>query len=141
MQNLNAFGYYYMSDPTTFYSGTVTGNNSDYFDSLGMIVTGNVIVDSNTGYLGEFKAGDTIGLWLKVDGTIFTTTETSVPATSGGGMVLRENSVLAAGGLMFCFQLSETTAPICEPLPGVIAALAIGGTAFLGRKFRKSIKK
>jgi len=37
--------------------------------------------------------------------------------------------------------LPGSPSPVGEPSPGVLAALAIGGVAFLGRKFRKSIKK
>jgi len=138
-----AFGYYHLSDPTTFYSGSFTGNDSDYFSSI-VGLPGCTFVDINTGYLGEFKSGDIIGIWIQDgNGTIYTSLDTG-----------REDVVFMGtshwNGLYNFFDLGssapcylhgiEMAPPVGEPLPGVMAALAIGGCAFLGRKIRKSIK-
>ena len=134
--DVSAFGYYYLSDPTTLISGTFTGNNGDYFNSLGGGYSH--LVDIETGYLGSFNIGDTIGLWAKfeIEGAIYTTTQTGL---SFPNMIYADASFVSFQSRFL--QFTEMPNPNGEPLPGVLAALAIGGCAFLGRKIRKSIKK
>jgi len=133
--DIQAFGYYFTDDPTTLISGTLTGNNSDYFNSLGNVAGTGLLIDTNTGYLGEFKAGDTIAIWIQgsIDGYIRTNTFT---------WDMKDGVFTCLSGWGYYFQFVELGAPSSgEPLPGVMAALTIGGCAFLGKKIRKSTKK
>jgi len=132
------YGYYMVvsaSDPTP--TGVAGSGNSE-------------------GWLGYFNAGDTIGLWTTFywDGII-------ISAYNGNYKDYRELSQLVnPGGWPFPY-LSDTylledgafnaihgqfrfkagTPPAGEPLPGVMAALAIGGCAFLGRKLKNRAKR
>ena len=144
---IDAFGYYFLSDPTTLIAASFTGNNSDYFAS---VYDFEYLVDTDTGFLGNFNAGDTIGVWALMDGMIETSTDiglgispyfvtlidwVSWPEVNPGYFGLG-NSMM--GPYM---QVIEMANPSGQPLPGVIAALAIGGCAFLGRKLRNRVKK
>jgi len=132
-----AFGYYFIDNPTEWFSGIFTGNNSDYY-SNNVSNFGTSFVDIETGYLGEFKAGDTIGLWVQDRwGMIWTSTDIEEGYFNG---VYRMHGAFTVGAQSYS-EFAEMAPPVGEPLPGVIAALAIGGCAFLGKKLRKSIKK
>ena len=134
-----AFGYYFIDDPATLYSGTLIGNTSDYYSSR----AGGWYVDLNTGYLGDFNAGDTIGIWIQetAGGAIKTTT--GLPPLGGNearGTLMSDGSThVHLSSIMFHFV--EINPPVGEPLPGVLAALAIGGVAFISRKIRNKMKK
>jgi len=138
------FGYFFIDDPGTLIAGTLTGNTSDYFSSNDIHGNGGIsLADTNTGYLGEFKAGDTICIYIDLGGFyynnsyILDTTGAVMWADPGDG-----RTVIMWIAPDFHYQIVELGSPISgEPLPGVIAALAIGGCAFLSRKVRKSIKK
>ena len=119
------FGYYFLDNPEQLFAG-----------------------DLATGYLGDFKVGDAIGIWIENDGSswnitpgIYTTTYTGMDGQyfegSGSGLIAVRTGNMRLG---LMFSLSQTDAPVGEPLPGVIAALAIGGCAFFGRKLRNKMK-
>jgi len=103
----------------------------------------------STGYLGEFKAGDAIGMWFKVyNGTgyeIYTFAPTDIwnfigAGVSGGGFC----EVFFPPSSYFdyvSFRIVELAPLSGQPLPGVMAALAIGGCIFLGRKLKNRVKR
>ena len=116
-----AFGYYFIDGPDAgkLVSGQIGGNYSDHFNSwFGQI-------DINTGYLGTFNAGDTIGLWVQYGPMLYKSTDIPVPIGAD------DSGIIFCGNTYFAFN--EVSG---SPLPGVWAALAIGGCAFLGRKIR-----
>jgi len=136
-----AFGYYYTNEQGelvgSFISGTLTGNNSNYFNTV------EHILDVNTGFLGDFKAGDTIGIWVQMNGgDFYTTTDSKGQGQSMYTLVFDAGTVITDFAFLnTAFRFVDLTPPNGEPLPGVLAALAIGGCAFLGRKFRNNMKK
>ena len=127
--NVVAFGYYFLDNPANLIAG-----------------------DFSTGHLGNFKAGDMIGYWVQSTGIdninagIYTTTKTGIDehvfynGFYNGKFYfigLRSDSI---GNYAAGFIFVEGTPPAGEPLPGVIAALAIGGCAFLGMKLKNRVK-
>ena len=140
---LEAFGYYYISDPANRIDGVLTGNNSDYFSSLDTQPDTGEIADVNTGYLGNFNAGDTIGLWFQFMGYVYTSTDTGDEEVIYFSMKIWELEIFTMGSGFcnaFYFKFVEASPPVGEPLPGVMAALAIGGCAFIGKNLRNRVK-
>jgi len=137
---INALGYYFFDDPANRISIDFAGNKSDYFSTIGSSETYYNLIDINTAHLGEFKAGDTIGIWIqKSNGDIWTS---SLPIRDFYGGELLPDGVFRFESENIFFQFNDVTpASSGAPLPGVWAALAIGGCAFLGRKIRNKIKK
>jgi len=139
-RSITSFGYYFIDDPTTWYSGTLTGNNSIYFSNLGIS-----FADANTGFLGDFKTGDTIGIWIitnksGINGT-YTSTDTGIHAGWIGSLTQFSNFNFNMGENGYHWIEMENPNPPGAPLPGVMAALAISGCVSLGRKIRNKIKK
>ena len=142
----NEVGFVYMNDPTNLIAGTLLGNDSDFFNTH----PSSMWKDENTVLLGEFKAGDTIGIWIKNSvGTILSTAEygevdfyrTLWLPHQDLAWTPEGTPFVFSMGTPFAFLLVEMNAPAGEPLPGVMAALAIGGCAFLGRKIRGRAKR
>ena len=135
-----AFGYYYTSGPNAgvLQTGTFTGNTSNYFSSNGWGT------DYNTAYLGDFKAGDTIGIWIAVANSTGTFTSTEIGAGYAGLGSASLSTFFGFGAPGYRFQFIDGVTnpnPVGEPLPGVMAALALGGAAFIGRKLKNRVKK
>jgi len=125
---ISAFGWYDFNNPTELFAGTFTG--------------------PGLGYFGEFKAGDAIGVWIQTDGSlgevpgIYTFNPIGLGNYIGSGV----------GGVCMIFYdhdfskdinflVIDMNAPPGQPLPGVMAALAIGGCIFLGRKLKNRVKR
>jgi len=137
---VTAFGYYFLDDPANWISGTLSGNTSDYFSGHPELSMGTTI-DTNTGLLGNFNAGDTIGIWIQVGGLITTSTDTGLGyAYCIYNHGIEGDKILALGPSLF-FQFAEMNTPAGVPLPGVMIELAIGGCVFLGRKLSHKINK
>jgi len=136
MADMTDFGYYFIDDPDTLISGTIIEHNSEYLSTF--TYAEDRFENLTTGYLGDFQAGDTIGIYIKSAGYLRTST------TGEGGCCFTPFPHFWIGGSsgFIDFHVFElTSSPNGEPLPGVLAVLAIGGCAFLGRKFRNRIKK
>ena len=115
-----------------------------FFDLLtGELVQGTPMADGGL-FLGEFKAGDTIGVWASNGNGAYT----SIENWGGGefiGINYNENTgyyVLSwntpDGTGSFEFSLSDQR-PSGQPLPGVVATLLFGGAgaALLNRKRKR----
>jgi len=114
--SVTAFGYFFIDDPDTLIAAQYGGNFYTAEDFT-----------YDTYFLGYFNAGDQIGLWYQsgmVVNTIIGPANTKIEEWDGLNWVL-------IGGSNFSFN--EVSG---SPLPGVWAALAIGGCAFFGRKIR-----
>jgi len=142
---IGSFGYYYLDNPhwDNWIYGTFTGDTSDYFSTVGSNSVGYTVADYNTtGYLGDFKAGDTIAIWIQFDGiNTATSSDIGFVLSNPGGLAIYDEVLHVPLREVYFHLVDLTPASSGAPLPGVLAALAIGGCAFLGRKFRKSIKK
>ena len=131
-ENVVAFGYYYLSNPSKLIAGNV-----------------------ESGYLGSFNAGDAIGLWFEIKAEkngktvegFFSTTDVGqktifgISSYSGDEGAFAWAGINSAIGYVASYYFTNTAAPVGEPLPGVMAALAVGGCAFLiGRKLKNRAK-
>jgi len=170
---IHAFGYYYVNGPNAgqmIAGAFVDGNNHSYSDIpssyfSGYNMDGMYTVDSNLGYLGDFNAGDTIGLWIISsrpdyvygvgEEALITSSFMTGFANAFEGLCSVCNNVgeyygdnsyeffqghFQADRTFFRF-INGVDNPNGQPLPGVIAALAIGGAAFIGKKLKKNVKK
>jgi len=137
----DAFGYYFVDgrDGFQLHAGIYGGNYSDYWSNSGLNASFPVdVTDSMTGFLGFFEAGDTIGIWINHNGYTITSTDLGPNSTFNGLLSISTGEGFYSNNNNNWFTFNEVSG---SPLPGVWAALAIGGCAFLGRKIRKSIKK
>ncbi len=93
----------------------------------------------------SFNPGDEIGFWLRDAGGNITSTSSLSGATwMPQGSVLENGSyTMFTGGnypiyrYEYNYSIGEVTAPSGQPLPGVIAALAVGGGVLAVRKLRR----
>ena len=124
---VDAFGWYDFNNPIELHYGYFIGPTS--------------------GYLGEFHAGDAISIWIKTNGSlsnipgIYTFSSTDLgywegSIAGGNDYGIWYSSVHSP----FYFTFAEMAPPSGKPLPGVIAALVIGGCAFLGVKLKNRMK-
>ena len=140
LNQITAFGWLYSWDYTANYT-----DNLQYGDM-------------NTGHLGSFSEIAPVMLWFQfTDGWLYDYVYNIVgdemdlynyfycyETTVGSDYILMQFAISAGGGCAeeysgagpLYFRLSKDSPPAGKPLPGVIAALAIGGAAFIGRKLK-----
>jgi len=158
---VDEFGYYMVESAT---DSTPTGKAGKAGGGGGSAGGSGGEGDSEepVGSLGYFNAGDTIGLWFKSGNSIATTSYNSAGFAAVETALGYDEGTIAftvtpfeTGPDQFSvspfgtyefnsqddFGQSFAGAASGQPLPGVIAALAIGGTIFISRKLKIQIKK
>jgi len=107
--------------------------------------------------LGFFSSTDVISIWVKCldnasNELIFTSTATGIPGTTLAGTLFLDNldlfyigGPMLNGGEFYSYSMSAKNwsgnGPVGEPLPGVLAALAIGGCVIAGKKIRSKMTR
>jgi len=164
---IHAFGYYFVDNPTNLIAGSFTSDTHSYYNEInnGIVLGGNVAtVDANIGNLGSFKAGDTIGLWILTsrdfygDNIFMTSSDTGLAAhtytlccVEAGDYTFENGYPIGNPQDSYAFYQAHfyydrtfirfVQNPHGEPLPGVLAALAIGGAIVAGKRMKSKIRK
>jgi len=152
-----SFGYYYLNG---IRNNETYGSKGEPLIHPKELFTG----DLTTGYLGDFNAGDVIGIWVQTKGGlgvgdvpgIYTSTYTSLgPRGIGSGPWLGNMSM--ANNAMYGIAISDElkdghyyhnayfyySTKFIEKstsLPSTLTALAIDGCTFLGNKMKNALK-
>ncbi|OQA84669.1 MAG: hypothetical protein BWY31_02352 [Lentisphaerae bacterium ADurb.Bin242] len=106
---------------------------------------------TQTGYaLGEFSAGDEIGVWLTVNGTTGASVLNKSNSINSSNMNYRDAYVgtdilgnnlfqldFTSGGSVFFGISGVASSPSGQPLPGILATLLLGGGLMAWRMRRK----
>ncbi len=146
--NMNNYGYVDLS------TGTSHAGTGDKITTYSKQMTPWVETVNQTGYaLGEFSAGDEIGIWLTVNGTTGASVlnksnsinssnmnwRNAFVGTDALGNSLFELSFNNGGSVFFGIAGVASTGPSGQPLPGILATLLIGsGLMAVGIRRKKA---